>query len=138
MTKLSGSIILLRGLPGSGKSTLAKELSESGKYPVCSIDDFFTDENGNYHFDHLKNHLAYEQCQKRVIDEIKKGTQKIFVDNTFTITWEMEPYIKMASENNYKMHVITVENYHGNSNIHGISDDQMKKMNDKYRIKLLP
>ncbi|MFM9005746.1 MAG: AAA family ATPase, partial [Flavobacteriales bacterium] len=37
-------LILLRGLPGSGKTTLAKVLSEEGKYPLFSIDDYFTDE----------------------------------------------------------------------------------------------
>jgi predicted AAA+ superfamily ATPase len=35
------ALILLRGLPGAGKSTLAKLLSENGKYPVFSIDDYF-------------------------------------------------------------------------------------------------
>ena len=44
------SLIILRGLPGSGKSTLAKLLSEDGKYPVFSVDDYFTNENGVYHF----------------------------------------------------------------------------------------
>ncbi|EMP07134.1 AAA domain protein [Leptospira interrogans serovar Pyrogenes str. 200701872] len=37
------SLILLRGLPGAGKSRLAKLLSENGKYPVFSVDDYFTD-----------------------------------------------------------------------------------------------
>ncbi len=37
------SIILIRGLPGSGKSSLARLLSENGKYPVFSIDDYFMD-----------------------------------------------------------------------------------------------
>lgn len=138
MTKHSGSIILLRGLPGSGKSTLAEILSESGKYPVYSIDDYFTDDNGIYSFNHLNNHLAYDVCQKRVLKEIKAGTEKILVDNTFTMKWEMDPYFKMAEENHYRIFVITVENYHGHENIHGIPGEQMQKMNEKFKVKLLP
>jgi adenylate kinase family enzyme len=61
------ALILLRGLPGSGKSTLAKELSENRKYPVFSVDDYFTDsKTGIYKFEFDKNHLAYKQCEEKV------------------------------------------------------------------------
>ena len=59
------SLILLRGLPGSGKSTLAEVLSEEGKYPVYSIDSFFTNqETGEYNFEFDKNYLAYRKCEE--------------------------------------------------------------------------
>lgn len=49
------SLILLRGLPGAGKSRLSKLLSENGKYPVFSIDDYFTDsKTQEYNFDYKK------------------------------------------------------------------------------------
>ena len=41
------SLIILRGLPGSGKSTLAKLLSENDKWPVYSIDSYFTNPETN-------------------------------------------------------------------------------------------
>ena len=44
---------MIRGLPGSGKSTLAKNLSEDGRYPVFSVDQYFTDKNGVYVFDYF-------------------------------------------------------------------------------------
>ncbi len=132
------SIILIRGLPGSGKSTLAELLSENGRYPVFSVDQFFTDKEGNYNFDPLKNHLAYDECQHKVRMEIKKKTKKIFVDNTFTLGWEMDPYFKMAEENNCRIFVFTLENYHSGTNVHGITKDQISKMAEKYKVKLLP
>lgn len=132
------SIILIRGLPGSGKSSLARLLSENGKYPVYSVDDYFTDENGNYNFDHRKNHFAYDDCKKNVLKEIQNKMEKIFVDNTFTLDWEMEPYFKLAKENNYQIFVLTMENYHSGVNVHGISMDQINKMAEKYKVKLLP
>ena len=130
------SIILLRGIPGSGKSTLAWTLSESGKYPVYSVDDFFTDPAGKYQFDHQKNHLAYEQCRTNTETAMKNGVEKIFVDNTFTIDWEMDPYIELARKYNYRLFVVTVENYHGSRNIHNIPDEQVEKMKGKYKVRL--
>ena len=131
------SLILLRGLPGSGKSTLASVLAEN-KYPVLSVDSYFTDAFGRYNFDYTQNHVAYKQCQEQTIEELRSGCEKVFVDNTFTLDWEMEPYFLMAEENRYAIFVVTVENYHGHSNIHGISLDQMKKMAEKYKVKLMP
>jgi predicted kinase len=133
----SHSIVLLRGLPGSGKSTIAKVLSEDGQYPVFSVDDYFTDSSGNYRFDHLKNHLAYEQCRQNTEQAMKEGTKKVFVDNTFTLDWEIEPYFELAKKYGYRIFVVTVENYHGEKNIHDISDEQIEKMRAKYRLKLV-
>jgi len=129
------SLILLRGLPGSGKTTLANLLSEEGKYPVHSIDSYFTNaETGEYNFEFDKNHLAYKQCEEQTISSIKQGFEKIFIDNTFTIEWELEPYFKLASQYNCKVFVITVENRHGNKNAHDINDEQIKKMAAKYKV----
>lgn len=131
-------LIILRGLPGSGKSTLAKLLSEGGKYPVCSIDEYFTDsESGEYSFDHKQNHLAYKQCEEKVKCAINKGFEKIFIDNVFSIEWEMEPYFKMALEFNCRIFVVTVENRHSGKNIHAVSGEQLKKMAEKYKVVLL-
>lgn len=132
------SLILLRGLPGSGKSTLARLLSENNTYPIFSVDDFFTDEvTGEYVFNFSNNHLAYKQCEELSRDAMKQNITKIFVHNTFTIDWELEPYFKLASEFNYALFVVTVENYHTNKNTHGVTDEQLHKMADKYKVKLL-
>jgi predicted kinase len=131
-----GVLMLLRGLPGSGKSTLATILSEEGKYPVFSIDDYFTDKDGVYKFDYLENHKAYKACELNVQEAMSAGVAKIFVHNTFTIDWEMEPYIKLANENSYMLHVVTVENYHGSKNIHDIPDEHVARMKEKYKIRI--
>lgn len=131
------SLIILRGLPGSGKSTLANVLSEGDKYPVLSIDDYFTNsETGEYKFEFSENHLAYKSCEERAKSLMQKGEDKIFLDNTFTLEWEMEPYFKLATENNYQVFVVTVENRHGSENIHNISNEQLKKMAEKYKVVL--
>ena len=131
------SLILLRGLPGSGKSTLAEVLSEKNKYPVLSVDDYFTDAVTNeYNFKHTENYLAYKHCEEQTKANMLKDCEKIFVHNTFTLDWEMEPYFKLASEYQYSIFVVTVENYHGGQNIHDVSKDQILKMAEKYKVKL--
>lgn len=133
------SLIILRGLPGSGKSTLAKVLSEDGKYPVLSIDDYFINtETGEYKFEFSENHLAYKSCEERTEASMKNGIEKIFLDNCFTLEWEMEPYFQLAAEYNYQVFVVTVENRHGSENIHAVSNEQLKKMAEKYKVVLLP
>ena len=132
------SLILLRGLPGAGKSTLANVLSENKMYPIFSVDDFFTDEiTGEYVFNFSDNHLAYKQCEELSRDAMKQNIAKVFVHNTFTMDWELEPYIKLAAEFDYTLFVVTVENYHGKQNTHGVSDEQLQKMVEKYKMRLL-
>lgn len=131
------SILLLRGLPGSGKSTLAQSLSENGKYPVFSIDSYFTNPTTKeYIFEFENNHIAYAQCIEKTKAAMHGGESKIIVDNTFTMDWEMEPYFGLASVFNYMLHVVTVENYHGSKNIHHINEEQLEKMAAKYKVKL--
>ena len=132
------ALILLRGLPGSGKTTLAKVLSENNSYPIFSVDDFFTNKvTGEYLFNFKDNHLAYKQCEELTKEAIQQNSTKIFVHNTFTMEWELEPYFKLAAEFNYELFVLTVENYHGKQNTHGVSEEQLQKMADKYKVKLL-
>jgi predicted kinase len=128
------SVVLIRGLPGAGKTSLAKVLS-GGVYPVFSIDSYFT-RDGVYKFKHDENHLAYRHCQEQTAEAMRSGTPMIFVDNTFTLEWEMEPYFALAGRYGYRVFVVTVENRHKGVNSHGVSDEQIEKMAEKYKVKL--
>jgi hypothetical protein len=50
--------------------------------------------------------------------------------------WEMEPYFKLASIGSYRIFVVTVENRFNLKNTHGVSDEQLKKMAEKYKVVL--
>lgn len=133
--KITKNLILLRGLPGSGKTELACVLSENGRYPVFSVDSYFTDpESGEYIFNYRENHIAYSECERKTREALQRGESKVFVDNTFTIEWEIEPYMKLAADYGYRVFVITVENRHGKGNVHGITDEQISKMAEKYKV----
>lgn len=132
------NLILLRGLPGSGKTTLAKLLSEGGKHPTFSVDDYFTNtETNEYMFDFSKNHLAYKQCENNTLQSMLRSKEKIIIHNTFTMDWELEPYFKLASKHQYNLFVVTVENYHKQGNTHAVTTEQLQKMAEKYKVKLL-
>jgi hypothetical protein len=60
----------------------------------------------------------------------------IVVSNTFTQEWEMEPYVEMAKEWGYTVFTIVVENRHGGKNVHGVPDDKLEIMRNRFEIKL--
>ena len=103
---------------------------------MVSIDDYFTDQSGKYEFRFDENHIAYKQCIEATGKCLAEAIKKVIVHNTFTMDWEMEPYIKMAARYNYFLFVATVENYHSQNNIHGISREQIEKMAAKFKVKL--
>ena len=133
---MKGDLFLIRGLPGSGKSELAKSLSFEGKYPVYSVDDYFTDVNGNYQFIFSENHLAYKLCEENCRKSMESSCIKIFIDNVFSFDWEMQPYYKLAEEFRYRIFVLCVENRHGGKNIHGIPEEQIQKIEHSFEVKL--
>lgn len=131
------NLYLLRGLPGSGKSTLAKQLGGSH----FETDKYFYDKDGNYNFDVSKLKNAHNWCQDNVgnamlLNHTTGENETIVVSNTFTQEWEMKPYMDMAKDWGYKVFSIIVENRHGGVNQHGVPDEKLQQMNDRFEIKL--
>jgi predicted kinase len=131
------NLYLLRGLPGSGKSTLAKQLGGSH----FETDKYFVGENGEYNFDGSKLKEAHQWCQDSVsnamvLNHTTGEHETIVISNTFTQEWEMKPYMEMAKNWGYKIFTIIVENRHGGVNQHGVPDEKLQQMNDRFEIKL--
>ena len=124
-------LILLRGLPGSGKSTLAKLICNQH----VEADMFFM-QDGEYKFDASKLKQAHEWCQSRAESWMEKG-YNVVVSNTFTREWEMEAYYDLARKYGYRVHSLVVENRHGGVNEHGVPDDVMDQMQDRFEFKLI-
>lgn len=137
MTK---TLLLIRGLPGSGKSTFAHFVWND--YAICEADKFFVGEDGVYRFNASKLKQAHEWCRNEVETRMKDNQvnpqyyPEIVVANTFTQEWEMEEYFKLAEKYGYTVFSIIVENRHGNKNVHGVPDEKLKQMRERFKISL--
>ena len=126
-------LFILRGLPGSGKSTLAKSIGGL----MFEADMYFLDADGNYNFDAAKLGEAHDWCRRNVYNGMTALNQsRIIVSNTFTQEWEMQVYFDLAEQHGFTVFPLIVENRHGNSNIHGVPDDKLEIMRNRFEIKL--
>ena len=130
-------LYIVRGIPGSGKSTFAKQLTsnifEADQYFMVYDDEY---SEGVYKFDITKIKEAHADCQHNVKLAMLSSINKIAVSNTFTQEWEMKPYFDLANEFGYTVFTVIVENRHGGKNTHGVPDDKLEIMKNRFEIKL--
>ena len=137
MTYGKNIIYICRGISGAGKSTFAKTLG--GVH--FEADMFFINNEGEYKFDGSKIKDAHNWCQNSV-EEVMKGwgnvlpVNKVVVSNTFTQEWEMEPYFELARKYGYKTFSIIIENRHGGVNQHGVPEEKLEQMRNRFNVKL--
>lgn len=124
-------LFLLRGLPGAGKSTLAKSLG--GVH--AEADKYFMDK-GEYKFDPSKTRDAHAWCQNIVAAAMITEQSRIVVSNTFTQEWEMDHYFELAKEYGYRVYSLIVENRHDGKNQHGVPEEKLIQMKQRFEIKL--
>jgi predicted kinase len=124
-------LFLLRGLPGSGKSTLAESLGGSH----MEADKYFTYE-GKYEFDVTKLKDAHDWCQNAVRVFMENKNKRVVVSNTFTQEWEMKSYFDLAEKHGYRVYSLIVENRHGGVNEHGVPEDKLEIMKNRFEVKL--
>jgi predicted kinase len=123
-------LFLLRGLPGSGKSTLAKSIGGTH----LEADMYFMKDDV-YNFDVTKLKDAHQWCQSEC-ERAMGWDLKIVVSNTFTQEWEMKPYFDLAQKHGYKVYSLIVENRHGGVNEHGVPEDKLEIMKNRFEISL--
>ena len=129
-------LYIVRGIPGSGKSTFAKSLGGTH-----FESDMFFMVDGEYKFDFTKLKEAHKWCQDRVgnamiLNITANLNDVIVVSNTFTQEWEMEHYFKLAKTYGYKVFSIIVENRHEGTNVHGVPEEKVEQMKNRFEIKL--
>lgn len=134
MTKDMKKLILLRGLPGSGKSTVAEYIASLNDAVICEADKFFI-KDGIYQFDRNKLGLAHTWCKTKCRAAMANN-RNVIVSNTSTTEAEINPYVKMAEEYGYTVISLVVENRHNGVNQHGVPEESLVKMKERFSLKL--
>ena len=122
------TLYIVRGLPGSGKSTLGYALCGSHSF---AADDWFEfkaiNEGKTYSevFDPKELSKAHELCQERVKNSMEEG-HPVAVCNTFSQSWEAQPYFQMARDMGYKVMLIECQNKFENT--HNVPDAAVSAM----------
>lgn len=133
------NLFIIRGVPGSGKSTLAKQLG--WPWQIFEADQFFM-KKGQYKFDGSKLKAAHGWCKRNVHTRMLPNLinsifyRNIVISNTFTQEWEMTFYINLAKKYGYRVHTIIVENRHGGKNQHGVPEEKIEEMRNRFQIKI--
>ena len=129
------TLYLIRGLPGAGKSSLADTLLDLGNTYHVEADMFFTMNTGNYLFDGSKLKDAHGWCQDTVIQHLING-YSVIVSNTSTTEKEVKVYQDIAEKYNAKFISLIVENRHEGVNIHGVPEEKLQQMRNRFSTKL--
>jgi len=107
-------VFILRGLPGSGKSYYAQNLADElatadeSQYLICSTDDYFLNEQGEYHFDKFKLPQYHNLNLARFIQALAQDIPLVILDNTNIKKWEFVAYTQAAVALGYQVKEVIV------------------------------
>lgn len=120
-------LVLIRGLPGSGKSTTA--IRDYPRHRHVEADQYFLNAEGDYIYNPNNLKDAHAWCQRLTQRGLECG-DSVTVSNTFTQTWEMEPYLCMAEALNVPVRIIECDGIW--DNVHGVPPEVIEKMRARW------
>ncbi|XP_060076188.1 2',3'-cyclic-nucleotide 3'-phosphodiesterase-like [Ylistrum balloti] len=135
------TMFIMRGPPGSGKSSLVRKIESLYKSTVvCSADNYFMSEDGQYKFNASQLPYAHKDCQDKAKAACSRGNKVVVIDNTNTKRWEMKAYVEMAKANHYVVIIVeprTKWRYDAEElarrNSHGVKAEDIRKKLQGYQ-----
>lgn len=127
------NLYIVRGLPGSGKSTFVRSQGlPSSEDCWLEADMFFENpETGEYKWEGKLIEEAHQWCFTNTIKHLRNG-KNVWVSNTFTRLWEMNPYILTIGELIGNVDVTVFEIKTQFESVHGIPEKSMKAMKARW------
>lgn len=104
-------VIILRGFSGAGKSHYIRENFPNAV--VCSADDYFVNDQGNYEF--KEPDIAHGKCLRKFVEIILQNFDSdredefLVVDNTNIRMAELAPYYMVAKAYGFQAEVIHID-----------------------------
>ena len=124
------NVIILRGVSGSGKSSFANLIAEPKV--VCTADDYFTNDKGEYNFDANLLSYAHGDCMRRFTKALDDpNVTNIVVANTNCNPNDYNFYIDEAKRVNVRVTSVILEKRHDNSNIHSVPENVLENQHNR-------
>lgn len=134
---MNKTLIIMRGIPGCGKSTLARAIKSTSKScRVVNADDLLMNGDGVYEWTPQKMFEAHAMCHAAMETYMQSGVELIINDGTNSKKSDYEKYLVMAEQYGYTVHIMVIENHHGNDSIHNVPEKTINKMKARFGIKL--
>lgn len=140
------TIILVRGVPGSGKTSFANLILEGLRamrdaYVIdVSADEYMYTDRGKFDPSYLGT--AHRKCRQAVDTAFKSAVDYldtyVIAHNTLTTEKELKEYYDIAEKHDAKVISLIMENRHGSKSVHDAPENTIRKMVDRFSIKLAP
>lgn len=112
-------MLIMRGLPASGKTYTALSIAyyadDHCQVVRVSADEFFYNEDEEYHFNPALLPQAHGDCFKKAVTwasddpTLPTRSRLIIVDNTNISSWEISPYMAIAQAYNIPCSILTID-----------------------------
>lgn len=97
-------LIIIRGPADSNRENVAQEWIARG-YKRYEADDFFVNDEGEYHFNPHQLEAAHQLCLNSVKESLRLGHNTI-VTNTATRLWEFKGYLDYCWRHNIEYDIV--------------------------------
>lgn len=129
------TLYIIRGCSGSGKSTFAETLCKAFNGCRVEADDFMY-ENGEYVWKAEKLASAHRYVYDFVKKRMQCGIGPIIISDTNVKSRDLQIYLDMAELFHYKVVSLVVENRHGNTSVHDVSEKTLSRQEAALRNSL--